>query len=121
MVIKDSNDFETRSNNLANNRPLPTSVIEPSHGFANLKLGELYRFRDLFFILISRDLTIRYRQTILGIAWAILQPILSMIIFSFFFGRLAKVPSDGLPYPIFSFSGLVPWTFFATSVSISAN
>ena len=85
------------------------------------QLKELYRYRDLFVSLVQRDLTVRYRQTLLGIAWAILQPLALMLIFTLVFSRFGKVSSDGLPYPVFSYSGLVPWTFFATGLSLAAN
>jgi lipopolysaccharide transport system permease protein len=78
-----------------------------------LRLGELWRFRELLYFLTWRDIKVRYKQTFLGAAWAILQPLLTMVVFSLFFGRLAKVPSQGIPYPAFSYAGLIPWTFFA--------
>jgi lipopolysaccharide transport system permease protein len=84
-------------------------------------LKELYRYRDLFISLVQRDLTVRYRQTLLGAAWAILQPLALMLIFTLVFSRFGQVSSDGLPYPVFSYSGLVPWTFFATGLSLAAS
>lgn len=101
--------------------PLVTTVIEPSHGWAALKLRELWEFRELFYYLIWRDIQVRYRQTLLGAAWAIIQPLFTMIVFAVFLGRLAKVPSDGLPYPVFAFTALVPWTFFARGLSLSSD
>jgi lipopolysaccharide transport system permease protein len=101
--------------------PLPTTVIEPSHGWAALKLGELWEFRELFYFLIWKDIKVRYRQTLLGAAWAIVQPLFTMVIFAVFLGRLAKVPSDGLPYPVFAFTALVPWSFFARGLSLSSD
>lgn len=95
--------------------------IEPSRGWVSLKLRELWEYRELLYFLTWRDLKVRYKQTVLGIAWAVLQPLLTMVVFSLFFGRLAKIPSDGVPYPIFSFAALVPWTFFAYGLSQSAN
>ncbi|MEO8592813.1 MAG: ABC transporter permease [Candidatus Solibacter sp.] len=79
----------------------------------SLKLHELWEYRELLYFLIWRDLKVRYRQTALGAAWAVMQPLFTMLIFSLFFGRLAKIPSDGIPYPVFSYAALVPWTFFA--------
>jgi lipopolysaccharide transport system permease protein len=96
-------------------------VIKPSKGWVSFDFGELWRYRDLFFFFVWRDIKVRYRQTIMGVAWAIIQPVLTMVIFSFVFGRLAKIDSDGLPYPIFNYAALVPWTFFATAVTLASN
>jgi lipopolysaccharide transport system permease protein len=90
--------------------------IEPSYGRVRLNLAELWEYRALVLFLIWRDIKVRYRQTVLGASWAILQPFLTMVVFSLFFGRLARIPSDDIPYPIFSFAALVPWTFFATGL-----
>lgn len=100
---------------------LPVLRIEPSSGWAPIKLAELWEYRELLYFLTWRDIKVRYKQTALGAAWAILQPVLTMAVFSLFFGRLAKVPSDGIPYPIFSFAALVPWTFFANGLNQSSN
>jgi lipopolysaccharide transport system permease protein len=94
--------------------------IEPSRGWASLRLRELWEYRELLYFLVWRDVKIRYKQTVLGALWAVIQPVCMMLVFTLFFGKLAKVPSDGIPYPIFSFAALVPWTFFATGVSQSA-
>jgi lipopolysaccharide transport system permease protein len=91
--------------------------IQPSRGWLALKLHELWEYRELLYFLVWRDIKVRYKQTVLGGAWAIIQPLMTMLLFSVFFGRLAKVPSDGLPYPLFAFSGLVPWTFFSSGFS----
>jgi lipopolysaccharide transport system permease protein len=91
--------------------------IEPTHGWVSLELRELWEYRELFYFLIWRDIKVRYKQTVLGAAWAIIQPLFTMVIFSIFFGRLAKMPSDGIPYPIFSFAALIPWTFFANGLT----
>ena len=96
-------------------------VITPSHGWVSLRLRDLWEYRELLYFLIWRDVKVRYKQTGLGAAWAIIQPVATMIIFSIFFGRLAKIPSDGVPYPIFAFAGLLPWQFFATSLNQAAN
>ena len=96
--------------------PLPHVRIEPSQGWVSLKLRELWEYRELLYFLIWRDIKVRYKQTVLGAAWAIIQPFFTMVVFSVFFGRLAKIPSDGLPYPIFSYAALVPWTFFANGL-----
>ncbi len=97
------------------------TVIEPSKGWVPLKLGELWAYRELLYFFVWRDIKIRYKQTILGAAWAIIQPVFTMVIFSLFFGRLAKIPSDGVPYPIFSYAALVPWTFFANALTQASN
>ncbi|NUM46873.1 MAG: ABC transporter permease [Anaerolineales bacterium] len=95
--------------------------IEASKGWTSLNLGELWEYRELLYFFVWRDLKVRYRQTILGVSWALLQPLLQMVIFSIFFGGLAKVSSDGLPYPIFNFAGLVSWNFFANALINGAN
>jgi lipopolysaccharide transport system permease protein len=95
--------------------------IGPSKGWVSLKLRELFEYRELLYFLVWRDIKVRYKQTALGASWAVIQPFFTMVVFSLFFGRLAKVPSDGVPYPIFSFAALVPWTFFATSLINSSN
>jgi lipopolysaccharide transport system permease protein len=100
---------------------VPVTVIEPSKGWVSLRLGALWRFRELLYFLIWRDVKVRYKQTLLGAAWAILQPLLTMIVFSIFFGKLARMPSDGVPYPLFAYVALVPWTFFANGLTLSSN
>jgi len=95
----------------------PVTLIQASKGWSSLNLDELWEFRELLYIFIWRDIKIRYKQTVLGAAWAILQPLFTMIIFSVIFGRLAKIPSDGIPYPIFSYAALLPWTFFSNGIS----
>lgn len=102
-------------------KALPVFRIELSTGWASLKLGELWAYRELLYFLVWRDIKLRYKQTELGVAWAVVQPFLTMIIFSLFFGRLAKIPSDGIPYPIFAFTALVPWIFFANGLTQSSN
>jgi lipopolysaccharide transport system permease protein len=101
--------------------PVAVRRIEPSRGWAALRLDELWEYRELLWFLTWRDVKVRYKQTLLGAAWAILQPVLTMLVFSLFFGRLAKIPSDGLPYPVFAFTALVPWTFFAYALGQSSN
>ena len=95
--------------------------IKPSPGWVSLKVGELWKYRELLYFLVWRDIKIRYKQTALGAAWAIIQPFLTMVVFSLFFGKLGKMPSDGIPYPIFTFAALVPWTFFANGLSQASN
>jgi lipopolysaccharide transport system permease protein len=96
---------------------IPVFRIEPSRGWTDLKLRELWEYRELLHFLAWRDVKVRYKQTLLGAAWAIIQPLSAMVIFSLVFGRLAKIPSDGVPYPIFSYAALVPWAFFANGLS----
>ncbi len=97
------------------------TVIEPQKGWRALNLRELWAYRELLVVLAQRDLKVRYKQTVLGAAWAIIQPLTTMLLFSLVFGRLAKIPSDGLPYPIFVYAGLLPWMFFANALSGSGN
>ena len=99
----------------------PIVRIEPSRGWVSLHLHELWQYRELLYFLTWRDVKVRYKQTALGASWAIIQPFLTMVVFSLFFGNLAGVPSDGLPYPIFSYAALVPWTFFASGITFSSN
>ncbi len=100
---------------------VPVIRIEPTKGWVALQLKELWAYRELLYFLIWRDVKVRYKQTALGVSWAIIQPVCTMIIFSLFFGRLAKMPSDGIPYPIFSYAALVPWTFFALGLGQASN
>lgn len=99
----------------------PVVHIRPTRGFASLGVRELWQYRELLYFLVWRDVKVRYAQTALGISWAVIQPLLTMVVFSLFFGRVARMPSDGVPYPIFSFAALVPWTFFANGLVQSAN
>ncbi len=101
--------------------PAPTFVIEPSHGWTSLRLADLWEYRELLYFLVWRDVKVRYKQTALGAAWAVLQPLLAMLVFTIFFGNLAGIGSEGLPYPIFSYAALLPWTFFAQGLSQSSD
>ena len=100
---------------------LPTVVVKPTSGWTSLKLGDVWEYRELLYFLVWRDVKVRYKQTALGAAWAILQPAMTMVVFTIFFGNLAGVGSDGLPYPLFSYAGLLPWTFFAQGVSQASD
>ena len=100
---------------------IPIIRVRPSKGWVSLRLGELWEYRELLYFLTWRDIKVRYKQTVLGATWAIIQPLFTMVVFSLFFGKLAKIPSDGIPYPIFSYAALVPWTFFANGLSQSSN
>jgi lipopolysaccharide transport system permease protein len=102
-------------------RGRPTLLIRPSRGWAALDLADLWQYRELIYFLTWRDIKVRYKQTVLGGAWAILQPFLTMVVFSVFFGRLAGIPSDGLPYPIFAYCALLPWQLFAHALTESSN
>lgn len=101
--------------------PPSTIVIKPSKGWVSLSLKDLWEYRELLYFLTWRDIKVRYKQTALGALWAIIQPFFTMVVFSLFFGRLAKIPSDGIPYPLFTFAALVPWMFFANGLSLSSN
>ena len=96
-------------------------VIRPKRGWVGFDLGEIWRYRELLYFLAWRDIKLRYKQTVLGAAWAILQPVLAMVVFTLFFGKLAQMPSDGVPYAIFSYCALVPWTYFANALSSAGN
>jgi len=95
-------------------------IIEPSSGWAPVGWRELWEYRELFGFLVWRDVKVRYKQTVLGAAWAVLQPLTTMAMFTLLFGRWAKMPSDGVPYPLFTFAALLPWTFFSNAVSAAA-
>lgn len=109
------------SKNAASSANLRKIHIQPSSGWISLKLKEIWNYRELLYFFIWRDLKVRYKQTVLGASWAIIQPLFTMMIFSLFFGNLAQVPSDDLPYPIFSYTALVPWTFFANGILMASN
>lgn len=121
---KDVLDIVVKADNTLSNISLsgkkPFTVREHSRGFS-LRLKELLEFHELIYFLTWRDLKVRYKQTVLGMIWAVLQPLLTMIVFTIFFGKLAKIPSDGVPYPIFSYTALLPWQLFANGVTSSSN
>jgi lipopolysaccharide transport system permease protein len=102
-------------------RPAVHLHLKPSSGWVSLRLRDLWEYRELLYFFVWRDVKVRYKQTALGAAWAIIQPLFTMLVFSVFFGRLAKVPSDGIPYPLFAYAALVPWTFFVQGLSQSAD
>lgn len=95
------------------NRDHPLSIYEPTHGWLSLRLSELWQYRELLYFLTWRDIKIRYKQTALGVVWAVLQPLITMVIFSVIFGQFAQLPSDGIPYPVFSYAALLPWGLFS--------
>jgi len=102
-------------------RAVPTVVIRPQRGLVNLDLAGLWEFREILYFLVWRDIKLRYKQTAIGAAWAVLQPLATMAIFTIIFGHLAKIPSDGLPYAIFSFTGLLPWIYFSQAIARSGG
>jgi lipopolysaccharide transport system permease protein len=97
------------------------TLIRPTRSGVPIRLGQIWSYRELFYFLVWRDVKVRYKQSTLGVAWAVLQPLFTMVIFTVFFGRLAGVPSDGVPYPLFAFAGLLPWTFFSSGVTNGGN
>ncbi|MDS4032059.1 MAG: ABC transporter permease [Candidatus Competibacter sp.] len=97
------------------------TLIRPRRGWRSLDLKELWAYRELLWVLTMRDIKVRYKQTVLGVAWAVIQPFMTMVVFSIFFGRLAQMPSDGFPYPVFVYAALLPWTFFANALGSSGN
>jgi lipopolysaccharide transport system permease protein len=99
----------------------PVVRIAPPRGWFELRLRELWEYRELLYFFVWRDVKVRYKQTVIGVAWVILQPLMTMGVFTIFFGRLAKLPSQGLPYPVFYFAALVPWAYFAQALSNCTN
>ncbi len=99
----------------------PSVLIRPTRGWIPVNLKEVWAYRELLYFLTWRDIKVRYKQTLLGFAWAIIQPFFMMVVFTLFFGNLAKVPSEGIPYPLFSYAALLPWTLFAEGISRSSN
>jgi lipopolysaccharide transport system permease protein len=126
MSIRDSKHInqEVQENQALDNErrltqgeAVPTIIIKPTRNWVSLKLRDLWQYRELFYFLTWRDVKVRYKQTVIGFLWAIIQPFLKMVVFSIIFGSLAKMDSEGFPYPIFLYAGLLPWQFFASSVS----
>ena len=106
---------------MPDNTPTPTLIIQPSKGWMAINFQELWEYRELLYFLTWRDIKVRYKQTVLGAAWAIIQPFFTMVVFSIFFGKLARMPSDGLPYPIFAYCALLPWGYFAGALGGASN
>ena len=100
---------------------IPVIRIAPSSPWRFLDLSEIWAYRELVFFLTWRDIKVRYKQTAIGVVWAVLQPLAMILVFSLFFGRLAKIPSEGLPYPVFSFAALLPWQLFSRAITESSN
>jgi lipopolysaccharide transport system permease protein len=105
----------------AESRDVPVVRIEAHRGWLALDLAELWAYRELLYFFVWRDIKVRYKQTVIGAAWAVLQPVMTMLVFSLFFGKLAKIPSEGLPYPVFYYSALLPWMYFAAALQSSTN
>ncbi len=106
---------------MSNHLPDQLTIIQPRSGWHMLNFRELWAYRELLWVLTMRDIKVRYKQTVLGASWAIIRPVLTMVIFSVVFGQLAKLPSDGFPYPVFVYAGLLPWTFFSGAISTSGQ
>jgi homopolymeric O-antigen transport system permease protein len=123
LAIPQQADYAVEQTNPAKSRSadMRAIVIEPPHRGEALELREIWRYRELLYFLTWRDIKVRYKQTVIGAAWAILQPFLTMVVFSVIFGSLIRVPSDGVPYPIFSYAALLPWNFFAAALNRSSN
>jgi lipopolysaccharide transport system permease protein len=100
---------------------VPVTIIRPIEGWLSIDLKEIWEYRELVYTFAMRDIKVRYKQTALGAAWAIIQPFMMMVIFSIFFGRLAKIPSDGIPYPLFAYAALLPWTLFSEGITRSTS
>src|SRR5688572_20687282 len=96
---------------------LPITLLQPPRGWQLINVAELWKFRELLAFLVWRDVKVRYKQTLLGAAWAVLQPAMMMVVFTVFFSRMAKVPAGDLPYPLFVYAGLLPWSFFSTAIA----
>jgi len=107
--------------NLNSKSSVPLTVIEPRKGWIPIDFKEIWNYSELLYFLTKREIKVRYKQTLLGTMWAVIQPVFTMFVFTLFFGRLAKMPSDGVPYPIFVYAGLLPWTYFANAIAASGN
>jgi lipopolysaccharide transport system permease protein len=118
-ILSIAGAWERRSPTKPASVTVPHIRLQPSKGWVSLKLNELWAYRELLYFLTWREVKVRYKQTVMGASWAIIQPFFTMVVFSLFFGKLAQIPSDGIPYPLFSFAALVPWTFFANGITNS--
>jgi lipopolysaccharide transport system permease protein len=112
---------DTTKNRTEEDRMMECRDIEPQQGWVNIRLQELWDYRELLYFLVWRDIKVRYKQTFFGVAWVVIQPILTMVIFSIVFGRLAKLPTDGIPYPIFNYAALLPWQLFSRALSDASS
>lgn len=116
-----SQDINVEGDRIGEQEKGIVTLIHPSRGWISLKLSELWEYRELLYFLTWRDIKVRYKQTAIGVAWAVIQPFFAMVIFSIFFGQLAKIPSDGIPYPIFAYCALLPWQLFSHALNESSN
>ncbi len=116
-----SQDISVEGDRIGEQEKGIVTLIRPSRGLVSLKLAELWEYRELLYFLTWRDIKVRYKQTAIGAAWAIIQPFFAMVVFSIFFGQLAKIPSDGIPYPIFTYCALLPWQLFSHALNESSN
>jgi len=121
MTLQEASEVVTKSGRVAPEAEIPAVVIQPTRGLAALQLRAVWAYRELLFFLVWRDIKVRYKQTALGVSWIVLQPVISTVVFTLLFGRLLKVPSGDLPYPVFALAGLVPWNYFAGSLTRSSN
>jgi len=117
ILKKRKDSTASGSEDLVRSEDLPTVIIRPSRGWIPLRLHELWQYRELLYFLTWRDIKVRYKQTVLGAAWAVIQPFFMMVVFSLFFGKLAKIPSEGVPYPIFAYAALLPWQLFSRALT----
>jgi len=120
-VNSNSQDINVEGDRIGEQEKGIVTLIHPSRGWISLKLSELWEYRELLYFLTWRDIKVRYKQTAIGVAWAVIQPLFAMVIFSIFFGQLAKIPSDGIPYPIFAYCALLPWQLFSHALNESSN
>ena len=111
----------TTADTLDQKKKPPVVIIKPSRGWVGLKLSDLWLYRELVYFLTWRDIKVRYKQSVLGILWAILKPFMAMVVFTIFFGNFAKIPSDGVPYPIFSYTATLPWELFAAALGVASR
>jgi lipopolysaccharide transport system permease protein len=109
------------TNALSQKKKSNTVLIQPSKGWVGLRLRDLWEYRELIYFLTWRDIKVRYKQSVLGIMWAVINPFMTMVVYTIFFGTLAKIPSDGIPYPIFSYTGLLPWILFSSALSVASR
>jgi lipopolysaccharide transport system permease protein len=122
LQIATDESYKAPSDDQAGEPPRhPVVLIDANRRWAALDFASLWQYRELFYFLMWRDVKVRYKQTMFGVLWAVLQPLVTMLIFTYFFGKLARVPAEGIPYPIFFYAGLVLWTFFSNAVSNAAN
>jgi lipopolysaccharide transport system permease protein len=121
VKVQEGPELMPEGGRIAPELEIPTVVIQPTHGLAALQLRAVWAYRELLFVLVWRDVKVRYKQTAMGIAWIVLQPVISTVVFTVVFGRLLQVPSGDLPYPVFALVGLVPWNYFAGSLTRSST